>query len=132
KTMKVYPLGPFYVHTVNMRRGAPILQISSTQETQYPYRMGRCLVLRIWTKGIVLGVWTGQAESEDLAMALAIGARVGAERCEDDGALAERVERRRARKNIAMRVASLDEEWEINDSLGLMCALGEDEDCDED
>jgi hypothetical protein len=41
------------------RKTLPILEVGTTQETEYPFRTGKCLVLRIpFTKpGFYLGVW---------------------------------------------------------------------------
>lgn len=45
--MKTY--GPLYVGKLRYwhKKAFPILEVGSTQETEYPYRTGKCLVVRV-------------------------------------------------------------------------------------
>lgn len=45
--MKSY--GPLYVGTLNYwhKKFLPIIEIGTTQETEFPYRKGKCLVFRV-------------------------------------------------------------------------------------
>lgn len=71
-------LGPAYFqklywHTEN----PPLLHLDTTQETDRPYRTGRCLVVRLpFTRtALVLGVWTGRRKEFE-ALISAVGGRV--------------------------------------------------------
>ncbi|MGW0064776.1 hypothetical protein ACWDTT_33235 [Streptosporangium sandarakinum] len=116
----IYPLGPFYAQPMRMRPRAPLVQLGSTQETAYPYRSGRCVVIRLGRRALAFGMWTGQAESEDLAMALAVNARVDDDMFDDDGGLNERFERHLARRNVARSVSLIEDEWKIVSALDLL------------
>jgi hypothetical protein len=53
--------GPFYVGKLRYwhRKALPITEVGSTQETEYPYRIGKCLVFRapFTESGYYLGVF---------------------------------------------------------------------------
>jgi hypothetical protein len=53
-------LGPIYLGKLNYyhRKALPIVELGRTQETDFPYRSGRCLVFRVpFTKpGFYLGL----------------------------------------------------------------------------
>ena len=54
--------GPLYVDNIKYyhKNIFPIIERGWTRETEYPYRSGKCLVLRFpkTIPGLVLGVWT--------------------------------------------------------------------------
>lgn len=73
-------LGPhFYAqklwwHTEN----PPLAYVTHTTETEPPYRLGKCVVLRLpFTKrALALGAWVGEAEHEEDALLRSMDARV--------------------------------------------------------
>lgn len=60
------------------RRRHPLASTSFTTETEHPFRMGRCLVLRVPFTRIALacGVWVDHAEDEEEALLTAMQAWV--------------------------------------------------------
>jgi hypothetical protein len=71
--MKSY--GPLYVGTLQYyhRKPLPVIEVGWTQETEYPYRKGKCLVFRApFTKpGLYIGKWVYTpdiAEDDDSAI----------------------------------------------------------------
>lgn len=63
-----------YWHTDN----PPLVHVTHTTETEPPFRLGRCLVLRApFTKvALALGVWVDRAEDEESALLRSMDARV--------------------------------------------------------
>lgn len=65
--------GPLYVGTLNYyhRKFLPVLEVGHTQETELPFRKGKCLVVRIpFTKkgyyaGVLYGGLVPEAATED-------------------------------------------------------------------
>jgi hypothetical protein len=53
--------GPLYVGSLQYwhKKALPIVEIGTTQETEHPYRKGKCLVIRapFTHPGYFLGVW---------------------------------------------------------------------------
>lgn len=74
--------------------GWPVVYRTYHQETEPPYRhAARCVVVRLWRVGLVLGIWTGAHHDEDAAHAAALGARPVAV-LDDEGDLLQRFRRR--------------------------------------
>jgi len=57
--MKTY--GPLYGGTLRYwhKKASPIVEVGSTQETEHPFRKGKCLVLRapFTETGLYFGLW---------------------------------------------------------------------------
>ena len=62
--MKSY--GPLYAGNLRYwhKKVFPIIEIGTTQETEMPYRKGKCLVFRLpfTTPGLYLGVWVSRPD----------------------------------------------------------------------
>ena len=62
--MKSY--GPLYAGSLRYwhKKVFPIIEIGTTQETEMPYRKGKCLVFRLpfTTPGAYLGVWVSRPD----------------------------------------------------------------------
>lgn len=56
----------------------PLVHKTHTTETEYPYRTGRCIVLRVPFRrvALVLGMWVGHSENEEEALLNAMDGRV--------------------------------------------------------
>lgn len=61
-------------HTEN----PPLFHITHTTETEPPYRLGRCAVLRLpfSKRALALGVWVAEAKHEEDALLRSMDARV--------------------------------------------------------
>ena len=76
-------LGPIYVQKVNysVKSFLPLVELGWTNETEEPYRIGKCLVFRVpFTKpGFVLGLWVDRLKDvtgEDDALIRALEGRI--------------------------------------------------------
>ena len=62
--MKSY--GPLYAGSLRYwhKKVLPIIEVGTTQETEMPYRKGKCLVFRLpfTTPGLYLGMWVSQPD----------------------------------------------------------------------
>ena len=62
---ETHDLGPLYVHTMRVPRGGPVLELGTSHEVEEPWRVGRCVVLRLWKLALVAGWWgPGRTEAE--------------------------------------------------------------------
>lgn len=62
---ETHDLGPLYWHTMRVPRTVPVLQRDGvTHEVEPPWRIGRCVVLRVWKRALAVG-WWGAARSEE-------------------------------------------------------------------
>lgn len=71
--------GPFYADTMKYPpkyKWLPLVEVGWTNETEEPYRKGRCLVLKppLANTALVAGVW-GQPQDEETALSNAVRAR---------------------------------------------------------
>src|SRR5437868_4612960 len=75
---KVYECGKLYFQLLRMRADGPLVEFAPTQEIDYPYRIGRCVILRApySTRAIAIGRWVGREADEDAAMLRALQARM--------------------------------------------------------
>jgi hypothetical protein len=65
-----------FVRTTKTMRGWPLLYTTYHQELEDPYRYAAwCIVIRLWRRGLVIGRWTDAWHDDELASAVAIGAR---------------------------------------------------------
>lgn len=69
--MKTYPIWPFnlwFQFLSYPRRDVPLTERGSTQESQYPWRIGRCRIFRIpgTRRAISIGWWTGYQPRENV------------------------------------------------------------------
>lgn len=67
--------GPLYVGTLKYyhRKPLPVVEVGWTQETEHPYRKGKCLVFRLpfTHPGAYIGLWVSNpqiAEEDDVAI----------------------------------------------------------------
>ena len=62
--MKSY--GPLYAGSLRYwhKKVLPIIEVGTTQETEMPYRKGKCLVFRLpfTTPGLYLGMWVSRPD----------------------------------------------------------------------
>lgn len=72
-------LGPFYAQKLYWHwHKPPLLHVDRTVETDAPYRLGKCLVIRApFTKAaLAVGAWVGKSRHEEDALLTSMGARV--------------------------------------------------------
>ena len=64
-----HDLGRLYCHAMRVPRGGPVLQLGTSHEVEEPWRVGRCVVLRLWRLALVLGWWDHGRSREDVLAA---------------------------------------------------------------
>lgn len=63
---ETHDLGPIYVHTMRVPRGGPVLELGTSHEVEEPWRVGRCVVLRLWKLALVAGWWGAPRTREEM------------------------------------------------------------------
>ncbi|WP_157247895.1 hypothetical protein [Nonomuraea typhae] len=91
---KTYELGKLYFQFLRMNKIGPIIELAPTQEVDFPFRVGRCAILRLplTTRALAIGIWTGTEPDEDSAMLRALQAHME-HALSDDGTLLDRFQR---------------------------------------
>lgn len=54
---ETHDLGNLYVHTMRVPTGGPLAELGTSHEVEEPWRVGRCVVLRVWKLALVVGWW---------------------------------------------------------------------------
>lgn len=54
---ETHDFGRAYWHTMDVPRGGPHVELGTSHEVEEPWRVGRCVVLRVWHRALVLGWW---------------------------------------------------------------------------
>lgn len=71
--MRTHDLGRLFVHAIHLKTGSARIHRANTHELEYPYRISRSWVFRIWgERGFVLGYWSDQDLSEKEALLAAM------------------------------------------------------------
>lgn len=64
---QTHDLGKLYTHTMRVPRGGPVLELGISHEVEEPWRVGRCVVLRVWKLALVAGWWGSGRTYEQMA-----------------------------------------------------------------
>lgn len=65
---ETHDLGRLYLHGMSVPRGGPVVELGTSHEVEEPWRVGRCVVLRVWKWAAVVGWWgPGRTLGEMLA-----------------------------------------------------------------
>ncbi|MDP9870351.1 MULTISPECIES: hypothetical protein [Streptosporangium] len=113
---RAYVFGPVFCQPLRLEPGSPIFHTAETREDNYPYRFGRCVIIRYGRAGraIAIGRWTGYELDEDTAILRALQAVEDDGLFDDDGRISPRFERQVEREIIAQKAAGdVDEEWKL-------------------
>lgn len=74
---ETHDLGHLYCHAMRVPRGGPLVQLGTSHEVEKPWRVGRCVVLRLWALALVLGWWgRGRSYEEMVAEEAHLDARL--------------------------------------------------------
>lgn len=52
-----HDLGRLYAHSMAVPRSGPLVELGTSHEVEEPWRVGRCVVLRVWKRALVVGWW---------------------------------------------------------------------------
>lgn len=118
-----YVIGPFFAQRAQLTDKAPLVQTAITREINYPYRVGKSLVIRLRSgNALILGIWTDRYEEdeEEAALMAAIEGRIDDEMFDEDGKLAERFADELLRQRVGRRARNVDDEWRILNELNLL------------
>ena len=80
---ETHDLGRLYVHGLKVPTSGPLVERGTSHEVETPWRVGRCVVLRVWKWAAVVGWWgAGRTLVELHAAEVAQGAEELAEHVE--------------------------------------------------
>lgn len=66
-----HDLGRLYIHSMTVPRSGPLVELGTSHEVEEPWRVGRCVVLRVWKRALVVGWWgPGRTREEVVAAEL--------------------------------------------------------------
>lgn len=55
--LETHDVGRLYWHTMAVPTGGPLVELGQSHEVEEPWRVGRCVVLRVWRRALVVGWW---------------------------------------------------------------------------
>lgn len=73
---ETHDLGRLYVHGLKVPTSGPLVERGTSHEVETPWRVGRCVVLRVWKWATVVGWWGADRTLDELQAAESLAAPV--------------------------------------------------------